>query len=222
MSQKSHRRPVFVGHIARTQAHRAVGAQVGGGESQTVSLWDGGGQRRLSKGEIKCSIGYQDKLLLIVWHTFTKMETTTLTSGSSWLDQLGANSLWNALTNATSLPSGSGLSDGPTTSGEPHSSLSRVTFDKERSIDGLQQDAQVVHHHHIGHQRHHKYQQQQLEDGDFIRTLFQYVNLNLVRKMIAQNMTELIIVGVIIIYLVYYFSQVSRVSKNEERLAKLA
>lgn len=39
-----------------------------------------------------------------------------------------------------------------------------------------------------------------------------YVNLNLVRTMIAQHALEIIIVLVIIIYLVYYFSRISMVS----------
>lgn len=47
--------------------------------------------------------------------------------------------------------------------------------------------------------------------SDFI---LQYVNLNLVRKMIAQNQIELIFICVIITYLIYYFSQISRVSRQ--------
>lgn len=45
--------------------------------------------------------------------------------------------------------------------------------------------------------------------NDFI---LQYVDLNLVRKMIAQNLIEILFICVIITYLVFYFSQISRVS----------
>jgi len=43
--------------------------------------------------------------------------------------------------------------------------------------------------------------------------LFEYVDVfNLVRKMIAQNLVEFLIICVIITYLIYYFSQISKVS----------
>lgn len=47
--------------------------------------------------------------------------------------------------------------------------------------------------------------------NDFI---LQYVNLNIVRKMIAQNLIEILFICVIITYLVFYFSQISRVSNR--------
>ena len=50
------------------------------------------------------------------------------------------------------------------------------------------------------------------EQADFVSRLGQYVDLSLVRKVIAQNMAEIIVVCVILIYLVYYFSQISKVS----------
>lgn len=42
--------------------------------------------------------------------------------------------------------------------------------------------------------------------------IYQYVNLNSVRKMIPQNIIEFLLICVIVIYLIYYFSQISRVS----------
>lgn len=46
--------------------------------------------------------------------------------------------------------------------------------------------------------------------GDFIR---QHVNMHLVTKMIAQNLVEILFICVIVTYLVFYFSQISRVSR---------
>lgn len=49
--------------------------------------------------------------------------------------------------------------------------------------------------------------------------IYQYVNFNLVRKMIPQNLIELLLICVIVIYLIYYFSQISRVSGRAQALA---
>lgn len=46
--------------------------------------------------------------------------------------------------------------------------------------------------------------------------IMKYVNFNLVRNLIAQHLAELIILCVIIIYLAYYFSRISKVSSEED------
>lgn len=49
--------------------------------------------------------------------------------------------------------------------------------------------------------------------------LLQFVNLNVVRKMIAQNFVEFLMVCVIISYLIFYFCFISKVSINYSSVA---